>query len=341
MDVIKPKRLSASRNNRAHPRGTPSVVDPISSSTTLVPSTADITDVDGSKTTDSFPTPNTPFTTAADILSLAYSTPGDALVVAPASTEEYHSLLEARDESGRKARIFYFQDQRLLIVTVPTHHHEALHRGINLLVISEIVLMGLRSDWKDTGATTFVSGLLGNTSAGEGDSGGRPKSTRPGGRSWPVLVVEAGWTQSVASLRCKKDFWFRQSDHQVKIVILAKAFPPCPGDAGVDKRILIEHWQEPARLQRPGATETRMHAAASRDSVCLQTINIVWAGPVSYDDAPAAMRQNTDNFNVTRGPLKLDFSSLFLRQPVAGAGEHDLLLEDAELQEYAADVWFN
>ncbi|CAK7231623.1 hypothetical protein SBRCBS47491_007993 [Sporothrix bragantina] len=333
----KAKRPSKSHGTPAQRPTTRSPVGPISSSTTLVPSTTNIIDV-GSKTSDNFPVPDTPFTSAADILSRAYSTTGDALMVAPASPEDYHALLETRDDRGSRARLFYLENQRLLIVTVPIGHHEALHLHLNHLLSVEMFSMGLQSDWMETGATTFQSDL-GNTSAGEGDSGGRPDSERPGVDAWPVLVVEAGWTQSMASLRCKKDFWFRHSNHQVKIVILAKAFPPGEDNIGAERRILVEHWQEPARLQRAGATETRLHAAAARDSVCLQTINIVWVGPVPYDDASTPMQRDHTNFNVTRGPLKLDFASLFLRQPAANTNEHDILLDDTDLQKYAVGVW--
>ncbi|ERS97549.1 hypothetical protein HMPREF1624_05720 [Sporothrix schenckii ATCC 58251] len=282
-------------------------------STTLVPSTANAADVAFIENASAFPVADSVFTTAADILSRAYAATGDGFIVAPVSFAEYCSVADERDRRGSKARLFYLHDSRLLIVTVPTNHHEMLHGQLYHIFTGKLWEIGLGDDWAVTHATTFKS-ALGNTSAGEGDSGGRPISARPSCAAWPVLVIEAGWTQSLASLRCRKAFWFRQSDHQVKIVLLVKGFPLGGNrDGGPEKRILIEHWQEPYRLHRLGATETRAHAAATRDSVCLQTINIVWAGPIPYDDASMPPRPHTN--------------------------EQDIIISDSELQRFAALMW--
>ncbi|KIH89940.1 hypothetical protein SPBR_00801 [Sporothrix brasiliensis 5110] len=310
-----------------------------SMSTALVPSTDNVSDTAFLEKASALPVADSAFTTAADILSRAYSATGDGFVVEPVSFAEYRSVADERDRRGSKARLFYLHDARLLIVTVPTIHHEMLHGQLYFIFTGMLWEAGLGDDWVGTHATTFRS-ALGNTSTGEGDSGGRPKSARRSNTEWPVLVMQVGWTQSLASLRCKKDFWFRQSDHQVKIVILVKAFPlGGSGDGGSKKRILIENWQGQSRLQRPGATGTRAHAAATRDSVCLQIINIVWAGPMPYDEASMSVRQDPNNFNVTRGPLKLDFSKLFLRQPIPHTNEKDIIISDSELQHYATVMW--
>ncbi len=315
--------------------------DSISADTTLVRSWTGTTKTAGSPSAVNavaLPTADTGFTSADEILSLARTIPGDALVVVPTSLEEYRALEDLRDQQDEKLRFLYRAEYALLIVTVPTAMHEQLHIGLDRRVLYQVISMGLDEDWASSGATTFRS-TLGSGSAGEGDSGGRPASTRPGHRQWPTLVIEAGWTQTLASLRCRKDFWFKDSQHHVKIVLLAKGYSANDEHGGAERRILLEHWQERASLQRPGATETRLHAASHRDSICLQTINIVWAGAAPYHVANDAMRRDPNNFNVTRGPLRLDFARVFLRQP-AGGHEHDIVVDDSALQRYAVGVWF-
>ncbi|EPE03592.1 hypothetical protein F503_01850 [Ophiostoma piceae UAMH 11346] len=138
------------------------------------------------------------------------------------------------------------------------------------------------------------------------------------------------------------NFWFAASGHDVKIVLLAKAFP----DDLAQKRILVEHWQErqaPIDMARPGATRTRLSATRSARTalqpLCLQTITIVWAlDGTPYSEASVEQQRNPLSFNVVRGPLQLDFECLFLRPPQTPA-EHDVVLPDDALRLYAASVW--
>lgn len=170
-----------------------------------------------------------------------------------------------------------------------------------------------------------------------------PSPERDGEDAWPTIVVEGGYTQSLESLRAKIRFWFARSAHSVKIAVLAKAFP----EDHAQKRILIEQWQErdvSVTAARPGASATRLStispSATLQQPVCIQTINIVWAVPgVAYDEASPAQRRDPGAFNMVRGPLRLEFARLFLRQPV-GPGERDIVLLDDDLQWYASRVWY-
>ncbi len=69
----------------------------------------------------------------------------------------------------------------------------------------------------------------------EGDSTGGPKPERAKKGAWPTLVIEAGYSESLDQLHCDKNWWFRESQHQVKIVVLAKFDHPIS---------LLEKWEE-------------------------------------------------------------------------------------------------
>jgi hypothetical protein len=112
-------------------------------------------------------------------------------------------------------------------------------------------------------------------------------------------------------------WWFAASDHDVKIVLLAKF-------EHSRRTITLERWEEEAIGTRPGVTTTR-HVVAVQP-VLRQTITItqdLTTDPVSY--------------NVTSGALVLGFRLLFLRDP--GPGEGDFILSVQQLEAYAEDVW--
>ncbi|KAK7424782.1 hypothetical protein QQX98_000366 [Neonectria punicea] len=119
-------------------------------------------------------------------------------------------------------------------------------------------------------------------------------------------------------------WWFRTSDHQVKIVLIAKLELHT-------RRIIIEKYiEDPAQI-RPGATTTRAAAIQQPEPTCTQVITII--------EDPS----NSMSYNVTRGALRLEFHLLFLRQPRQGEGEGegegDIVISTQELQEYTGKVW--
>ncbi|KAK3935211.1 hypothetical protein QBC46DRAFT_272236, partial [Diplogelasinospora grovesii] len=72
----------------------------------------------------------------------------------------------------------------------------------------------------------------------------------------PTLVIEAGNSQTLEQLRVDMRWWFGPSNHQVKIVLLAK----------LDRnqgQIVLEKWVETRAQPRPGATTTRAAAASA------------------------------------------------------------------------------
>ncbi|EPE03443.1 dead deah box dna helicase [Ophiostoma piceae UAMH 11346] len=253
----------------------------------------------------------------------------DSVTVADVAPSDYAAIDEEFQARGRKTRLFFLAEHKLLIITIPTRSHEKLHLLLYTGIEGQIQQMGLRRAWTASGATRFPGKDASSSSAsqGEGDSGGMPSPERDGEDAWPTIVVEGGYTQSLESLRAKIRFWFARSAHSVKIVVLAKAFP----EDKAQKRILIEQWQErdvSVAAARPGATATRLSSmlpsATLQQPVCIQTINIVWALPgVAYDEASPAQRRDPEAFNVPVGP-----------------SERDIVLLDDDLQWCASKVWY-
>ncbi|EPE02352.1 dead deah box dna helicase [Ophiostoma piceae UAMH 11346] len=126
----------------------------------------------------------------------------DSVTVASVPPNYFTAIDEALQARGRTIRLFFFAEEKLLIITIPNKPHEP-----------------------SNGATRYPSDLPPDSSAsrGEGDSNGGPSPERDGNDSWPTIVFEAGFSQSLESLRMKMRFWFTQSNHDIKIVILAKA----------------------------------------------------------------------------------------------------------------------
>jgi len=172
--------------------------------------------------------------------------------------------------------------------------------------------------WGSIGTTTFRAqqGHPGGD-GGEGDSTGGPIPERDIIGSWPTLVIEAGDSESLRELHNDMRWWFSTSEHQVKIVLLAKF-------ERTRRALILEKWEEEPSMTRRGATTTRY--AATLQPVLRQTITITedsTTNPVSY--------------NVARGALVLGFRLLFLRDP--GPGEGDFIFSVQELQAYAERVW--
>ncbi|KAK0722755.1 hypothetical protein B0T26DRAFT_703855 [Lasiosphaeria miniovina] len=151
----------------------------------------------------------------------------------------------------------YNANFRILIITIPTDLYEALHLGLYIR------------------SATFRAeqGHHGGDS-GEGDSTGGP---------W-LELIKSRYSETLPELYKDMRWWFQASNHEVKIVILAKFDDQ-------QHHILLEKWEEEISMKRQSITITRN-----------ETTN-----PVSY--------------NVTRGALVLGFRLLFLRDPGPQEGD--------------------
>jgi hypothetical protein len=245
------------------------------------------------------------------------------------STQIFSLIETARDQSRRGFRLRRFEAKsRILIITIPTGLHETLHREIYNQYYSNVVQRGLRKSWKDIAATTLRAqghprGDGGN--GGEADSAGGPYPQRAFDGDWPTLVVEAGVSETLPELRRDMRWWFSTSNHQVKIVLLAKF-------EHTETKIILEKWVERPPPPRQGATTTRR--AAMLEPWCDQEIFIT-RNPGITDSH--RNRFDPESFTVTRGALRLEFNLLFLREPIQEEG--DVIISVEGLQDYASVVW--
>ncbi|KAI0096317.1 hypothetical protein F4776DRAFT_560028 [Hypoxylon sp. NC0597] len=252
------------------------------------------------------------FTNPQDLFKLVDTTSGDFLIITEVTPRDFADLDEQREVRGRGFRWRrYYAESQILLIAIPTHAHEMLHRILYEKFHEKVPAR--ENTWRTKAATTFRAGR----DRGEGDSTGGPIPERRGHDKWPTLVIEAGVSESLAQLRLDTQWWFAASNHDVKIVLLAKL------DSS-QRMITVEKWVEEPVAAKPGATTTRRSAALR--PILQQVITIhrnEATSPISY--------------NVTRGALVLEFGLLFLRSP--GEGEGDIIISVSDLQRYAECVW--
>jgi hypothetical protein len=190
--------------------------------------------------------------------------------------------------------------------------------------------MGLREELRSVGKRK-AQALVGESS-GEGDSSFLPRSQRSAARSdWPSVVIEAGHSQSEESLRVKAGWWLRESNFDVKVVLLIKMHV-------AQRRIVIEKWQgvPPIGYQGP-VTRSRSYAPPlpPLEPRSVQRIDITRAANIT-DVHP--QRFNPASYNVAGGNLQIEFDHLFLR-PAQPPREADIVLDVACLQRFAVACW--
>jgi hypothetical protein len=190
----------------------------------------------------------------------------------------------------------------------------------------QLVRNGTEASWKDIGTETFrqQGHPRGHSWRGEGDSTGGPRPERVGKGNWPTLVIESGHSQTLPELHKGMQWWFQASNHQVKIVILAKFNDQ-------QHHILLEKWEE--EISSPQGAITRSRAV----TILQQNGNILT--PVKRQSITITRDETTNpvSYNVTRGALVLGFRLLFLRDP--GPQEGDFILNFQDLPLYAENVW--
>ena len=238
---------------------------------------------------------------------------------------DFAAVGREREKQRREFRLRrYHAYSRILIITIPTKVHERLHQGLYVdCYHTQLVQRGIQTSWMTIGTATFRSRGHPGGDSGEGDSTGGPDPGRTGIEDWPTLVVEAGDSESLQELYDDMRWWFSVSDHQVKIVILAKFDHR-------QRQIILQKWEE--EIVRPPGFTTRSWAAA-----LLQQNDVL--EPVKRQEITITRDTTTSpvSYNVARGALVLGFRLLFLRDP--GPGESDFVISVNELQTYASKVW--
>ncbi|KAK3944463.1 hypothetical protein QBC46DRAFT_374384 [Diplogelasinospora grovesii] len=247
------------------------------------------------------------------------------LIFSGVSAAQYEATVKSRDRRGLKFKIDLWDGGELWVTAGISAAHGTLHGFFDDEIYRQVCGMGLYTDWKRTASTNY----LGNSSGGQGDSSRKPRSQRPSPTAWPTLVLEAGYSQSMRKLRLKARWWFRASNHEVKIVILTKLFR-------TSKRIVVEKWTEVLAPQPTAGVTTR----AQCRQLAVQTPTPNCAPKITIEPFPGttlAQMSSSNSFQVVRAPLVLEFSLLFLRQP--GQGENDISLGAQTFQAFAAQVW--
>ncbi|KIH88734.1 hypothetical protein SPBR_07665 [Sporothrix brasiliensis 5110] len=284
-------------------------------------------------------TPDLAFTDAAAIFDRADKVDRlvDCLIVGNVSTTDFHQIEAERDRRGRRIRLFFLPDQACAIVTIPTGPHEQAHVELYYVVRDSLKEMGLANEWQTVAAETFAAASRGS---GEGDSGGGPLWRDDGGGIvWPTIVIQAGVSQSMASLRAKANWWFAASDNRMKIVVLIKVTL-----TATESSIAVETWTATATARhtgRPGATTTRSFVRsmpAVMEPSCQQRVDISWPLLSPIRNPPRRDRVRV-LFSVVGAPMVFGFEELMLRPPVPAHGEHDILITEADFQDIASRVW--
>ncbi|KAK3384265.1 hypothetical protein B0T24DRAFT_77741 [Lasiosphaeria ovina] len=276
--------------------------------------------------------PTVRFTNTQDLFDVIDSTTGDFLTVTNVSLDQFTEIERERDtgrRTGQKKRYRKFRFRRynansqILIITIPTDLHEALHLGIYERYRDQLVRNGREGGWKSIGSATLRAGDHPGGDGGEGDSTGGPRPERVGAGNWPTLVIEAGHSETLPELQKDMRWWFQASNHAVKIVLLAKFDDE-------EHHILLEKWEE--EISSPQGAITR-----SRDAAISQQNGVL--NPVNRQSITITRDETTNpvSYNVTRGALVLGFRLLFLRNP--GPQEGDFVLSIQDLQLYAENVW--
>jgi hypothetical protein len=213
----------------------------------------------------------------------------------------------------------YNANSQILIITIPTAVHEALHLGL----YGPYLRSTTEEKWKNIGTETFRQQGHPRGDGGEGDSTGGPRPERIGKGNWPTLVIESGHSETLPELHKDMQWWFQVSNHKVKIVILAKFDDQ-------QHHILLEKWEE--EISSPQGAITRSRAAA-----ILQQNSVL--NPVKRQSITITRDETTNpvSYNITKGALVLGFRLLFLRDP--GPQEGDFVLSIQDLQLYAENVW--
>ncbi|KAI5865618.1 hypothetical protein GGS23DRAFT_560041 [Durotheca rogersii] len=269
--------------------------------------------------------PRIQFATLQQLFKEIETTTSDELVVQNVSRQDYDSISREREARTRKFGLrCYYADLHLMIVTIPRWAHEHSHTSLYGEIFILLHLMGITSvEWGAGGHTTYERP---NGDAGEGDSTGVPIiRARAGSQPWPTLVIESGFSQSLASLRTKMRWWFSASGHEVKIVVLINL-------CRAQRKMVVEKWVErPVPLRPEPATTLDTSAALEPTVLCDQIVTVEPRPANTTHQAPAS-------YVVTRGPLRLEFHLLLLRAP-SEPGEGDVVVPVRFFEGLAERVW--
>ena len=131
------------------------------------------------------------------------------------------------ENRGKTVRFHNRAGQNLLKISVPPRQHETICGDFFIDTAQKLFQMGLiKRNFRSVGSTTYRgTGSGDNGGGGKGDSVFVPQARFHSGKKWPTFVLEAGYSQSLEGLRNDMRWWFAASQHEVKIVLVAKLYP--------------------------------------------------------------------------------------------------------------------
>ena len=155
---------------------------------------------------------------------------------------QFADLEQFRDTHCKSLRFLYYEKEETLIVKIIAGPaHEVTCAEFQMMMAFKLEEMGLRKELCDMRTTKYQ----GKGSGKQPDCAFRPLSFRPYKTDWPTLVVECGVSQSLPDLKRDSNWWFTNSEAQVKNVLLFSL-------SEMKRKIHIEQWEmreEPRCIQ--------------------------------------------------------------------------------------------
>lgn len=191
-------------------------------------------------------------------------------------------------------RMFYNADVRKRIINRPQRPLEVVTGRLQSLISLTAFKMDVFWELSPTGSVTVEDGPYAKEPNASYMADLRLQS------KWPNYVIETGWEEMLGRLWLHKEWWFGQSDGEVRVVLIVAV-------SRTARRVVIENW-----AQRGGSPIKEQEVSVSRR----EEGAVVVAG-----DA-----------------LRIKFADLFLR-PASGDTEGDFVFQREELEKLAGVVW--
>ena len=275
---------------------------------------------------ETFPTP-APFSSLAACINtvttredriLEGTSDDEYLAFSGVSVADFDKIEKWR--GNRAIRLFYLGEVEILIVKIPSRIHE----GVHLAFARECVLRAhgiglLPQEFVGVGSAKYTRLLRGNQrTSKEADGCWINLLLRNGATDWPSLVIEAGYSQGMASLRSAARWWISRGRGQVRIVLILSI-------RVATRTIKVERWVP--RIATMNAY-VRNHLRPRP----LSNLNFpTMSGSITIN-------QSTTPSTITGDlPLTLEFEQIIGRP--AGANEADMVFSAQDLDNMTLHLW--
>ena len=209
---------------------------------------------------------------------------GQYAVFSHVTQDDFANIESFNNTHCKSLRFLYYEKEEILIVKIIAGPaHEVTCAEFQMMMAFKLEEMGLRKELCDMRTTKYQ----GKGSGKQPDCAFRPLSFRPYKTDWPTLVVECGVLQSLPDLKRDSNWWFTNSEAQVKNVLLFSL-------SEMKRKIHIEQWE--------------MHMEAK----CIGTIDIV-----ETDAAGASLQLRFENLFLRKpsnGEMDIIFSTQDLEE---------------------------